>query len=120
MACEIEGVVIALLEPKSGVGAGGKEWKNRVFVIETESEYPKKCAFTGMGKVLEYVDKLIIGQKVKVQFNPESREWEGRYFTDNKAWKIEVTAEASAPLEPMYSNGAPDLGAPVSEDDLPF
>jgi hypothetical protein len=120
MACEIEGVVISLLEPKSGTSAGGKEWKNRVFVIETESEYPKKCAFTGMGKILDYVDKLIIGQKVKVYFNPESREWESRWFTDNKAWKIEVTEEAPALLEPMYSNTEPELGLPVLDDDLPF
>ena len=118
MACEIEGVVIDILEPKSGTSAGGKEWKNRVFVIETESEYPKKCAFTGMGKVLEHVDKLAIGQKVKVNFNPESREWEGRYFTDNKVWKVEVIGEASAPLEPISQ--IPDLAPPVSEEDLPF
>lgn len=120
MACEIDGVVIDILEPKSGTSAGGKEWKNRVFVIETESDYPKKCAFTAMGKVLEHVDKLAIGQKVKVNFNPESREWEGRWFTDNKVWKVEVIGEASAPLEPIHSNQAPDLGPPVSEEDLPF
>jgi hypothetical protein len=47
-----------------------------------------------MGPVLDFVDKLNIGDKVKVHFNAESREWESKWFTDNKAWKIEVTYKA--------------------------
>ena len=45
---EIQGKVIAVMEPKSGVSARG-EWKAQDYVIETHDAYPRKMVFSVFG-----------------------------------------------------------------------
>jgi hypothetical protein len=57
-----------------------------------------------------------------VFFDLESREYNGKWYTDAKAWKIEGASSGSgssdAP-EPVYDEVAP-LPAATEKDDLPF
>lgn len=59
-----------------------------------------------------------------IDFDLESREFNGRWYTDVKPWKIEATnATASQDTPPQY-NGfvapAPPFEAENPADDLPF
>jgi hypothetical protein len=43
---------------------------------------------------LKIVSGLRSGQDVTVQFNIESREYNGKYYTNATAWKIEAVANS--------------------------
>lgn len=68
----------------------GKEWQSQSYVLETESEKDKQsCLFEvfGADKIRQF--DLHVGDRVKVTFDMEARESNGRYFGHNRAWKVE-------------------------------
>lgn len=110
MSNEITGKVIKILPEQTGQGQFGK-WVKQEFVIETTDKYPKKVCFTTWGDKTDDLKKIFPGDTVTVSFNPESREYNERWYTDLKAWKIQKEgAEQSAEM-----NDAP----PFSENDIP-
>jgi hypothetical protein len=114
MSLQVTGKVIAIMPSQTGNGSKG-QWIKQEFVIETADQYPKKIAFSAWGeKVVGYVDTLKNGDDVTISFNPESREYNGKWFTDLRAWKIEKKGEAS-----VQKTG---IGVPQASDDedLPF
>ena len=58
-------------------------------IVETEGQFPKKVCFSIWGDKIN-VSQLQIGNKLKIEFDIESREYKGKWFTDIKAWKIEL------------------------------
>lgn len=82
---EIKGRVIQVLDTVTGMGKNG-EWKKTGFVIETSGEYTKKVCLSLFNKDL----LARVGQTVEVSFEPESREYNGRWYTECKAWKVQV------------------------------
>ena len=122
MALSIKGKVQQILKPESGVSRAGKEWKKQEFVIETEEQYPRKVCFTLFGEKVDLVNGLEAGQDVEVSFNVESREYNGRWFHNINAWKIEKPQEENLP-EPPPEFRMEDIPPEPSEDeanDLPF
>lgn len=121
---ELQGKVIQLLEEQSGEGRNGK-WRKREYVIETGGQYPHKVCFNLWGdKIDQFPMKL--GDDVTVFFELESRDFNGRWYTDVKAWKIEqiskgvTNVNSPQSLDPDFSS-PPDLEIPPpGEDDLPF
>jgi hypothetical protein len=114
---EIIGTIKLVLEPETGEGRNG-QWKKQQFVIETDSEYSKSLCFTVWGDKVDFTT-INIGDKVKVLFDVESREYNGRWFTDAKAWKAEKLNQENGfvPPEPKM----PDENFEAEEgDDLPF
>jgi len=109
---QITGRIAEILPLQSGQGKNGKPWSKQDFIIETDGEYPKSVCFTAWG------EKIIpnIGTSVTVRFDPESREYNGKWYTDLKAWKIESDGNIAGTPPPVE---VPDDMASVS-DDLPF
>ncbi len=95
---EIVGKIIAALPEQGGTSAKGNVWKKRDYVLETQETYPKKVAFNFFGdRVDQY--PLQVGQMVKIYFDIDSREYNGRWYVDIRAWKAEdpnLTAPAQA------------------------
>lgn len=91
---EIKGKVKSVLPVESGAGKNGKEWKRQDFIIEfMDGEFSKILALTARtDNALNIASKLKAGQDVTVQFNIESREYNGKYYTNATAWKIEAAA----------------------------
>jgi hypothetical protein len=115
---KIEARIIEIQEVKTGTSAGGKEWSNQIFVVETDDRYPKKTAFQASGKLLDDVKRLAIGQKITVFFDVVSRNYEDRWYTQANAWKIDGIGASVVPGASQEVTTA----APISEtgDDLPF
>jgi hypothetical protein len=114
---EISGNIIQVLPMQSGEGKNGP-WKKQDFVIETEGTYPKKVCISMWGdKIDENLIKM--GTKINASIEVESREYNGRWYTDVKAWKIEgsvgATQPTNAPAAPVEIPAAME-----GEDDLPF
>ena len=91
---EIQGKIIQVNEIQSGESARGT-WKKREFIIETEGKYPKKVCIVLFG---DAVDNFQVSQneEVKASISVESREYNGRWYTDVKAWKVEQLSSTSS------------------------
>jgi hypothetical protein len=115
MSFEITGILHKVLPLESGTGSRGS-WQKQVFVIKTTDQYPKELAFEVWGDKAESAGKLKAGKSIKVFFNVESREWNGKYNSSLKAWRWEVSKE-DFPEEEM-SQEKPII-TPLDQD-LPF
>lgn len=115
---ELQGKCIAALAIESGTSKSGNAWQKQNFVIETAGQYPKKVCFQLFGDKVN--DCPNVGEEVKVSFDPESREWNGRWFTQLNAWKVERQQTAQpAPQQPAYAQPAP-AAPPADDSELPF
>lgn len=126
MALDILGTVIQVLPVVTGTSAKGT-WSKQDFILETDGKYPKKVAITLWGQ--ESIDKydLVEGMKVTAFLELDSREYQGKWFTNVKAWKIQWDEQKrpdfpSAKKVEQQDNKWPQ--GPVVDttatDDLPF
>jgi hypothetical protein len=108
--------LVQLLPLQTGTGKNG-QWKKQDIIVETEGQYPKKVCISIWGdKINESV--LQVGSQLTISFDVESREYNSRWYTDVKAWKIEP-AGTSTPA-PADGETYFDGGEMESKDDLPF
>lgn len=132
MALELVGKLIKTLPVQSGTSARGA-WSKQDFVIETQDQYPKKVCVAAWGERVNELSTAAEGDLLKVSFNVESREFNERWYTDVKAWRIEkqaagaVAGSSAQPTSPAQGAAVPPppaddpFGAPSQEaDDLPF
>jgi hypothetical protein len=120
MSMEIKGKVIQLLQPQTGMGKKG-QWKKQEFILETQSQYPKKVCLSVWGdKIDQY--KLNTGDQVTVAVDLESREYNGRWYTEARAWKIDKNGSAgSSNANESFPVGDEPFNVNQSNtDDLPF
>lgn len=122
MALSIKGKVDQILKPESGVSRAGKEWSKQEFVIETDDQFPRKVCFTLFGDKTSLIDGLSAGQEVDVSFNLESREYNGKWFHNINAWKIEKPSSENLPDVPpeFRMEDVPPEPADDQTNDLPF
>ena len=119
---EIKGKIIEILPEKSGQSANG-EWRKQEYVLETESSYPKKICFMAWGdKIGEF--NLKQGENVEVSIDLESREYNGRWYTDVKAWRVNredlgsYGADTSESQDRIETENGTTL--PLDDGDIPF
>lgn len=125
MDVTITGTVVDVLEEKSGESANGP-WRKQDFILETEGQYPRKVCITQWGEKIEEFD-VEEGETLTAHVDIESREYEGRWYTDVKAWKVERAggsgaerSEGDAPAaggDEVWDGSEEDA---VPDDDLPF
>jgi len=120
MALELQGKFIQLLEKQSGAGKNGSQWEKQDFIVETMEQYPKKVCISAWGDKVNEVSGVRPGDVLKVSFNVESREYNGRWYTDLRAWRIsrEGASQPSVPGPPSFDEIAPMGGEELN--DLPF
>ena len=125
MDIQITGEVIEVLEEQSGTGKNGP-WRKQEFILETEGQYPKKICVTQWGDRIDEFD-VQEGERITAHVDLQSREYEGRWYTDVKAWKVERPAEGNGgggPGDPLADSPEFDRfdeEADTGEtDDLPF
>lgn len=101
------------------------------FVVTTEEQYPQDILFSLNKERTEFINNFNVGDTVLVRFDVRGREWQGKYFVNLVAWKLEeASAAAPADASPAMEQAPPNPGAfpkvdPVDvnteeEDDLPF
>ena len=123
---EFEGVVYKIMPATKGTSARG-DWQRQEVIFELPQEFSRKICVIFFNKESE-VARLREGMTCTVSVNIESREFNGKWYTDVRAWCVQPKEEtpAAPPMpdmppfgdEPQYG-GAP--AAPMAEvDDLPF
>jgi len=123
MSMQVKGTLIQKLRPESGVSKAGKEWSKQDFVIETNEQFPKKICFTLFGDKTSLIGGISEGTEVEVFFTVESRDFNGKWYHNINAWKIENAAATSQArnFPPEFSGGdIPPEPMDDSGNDLPF
>jgi hypothetical protein len=111
--------LIQMLPLQTGTGKNG-QWKKQDIIVETEGQYPKKVCVSIWGdKINEGLLKA--GAMLNISFDVESREYNSRWYTDVKAWKVEAAGDA----KPAADNGSGDVyfdegQMQEGKEDLPF
>ena len=109
---QLSGKLIQVLPLQSGAGKNGP-WKKQDIIVETEGTYPKKVCISIWGDKINE-SQLVTGAQLNISFDIESREYNGRWYTDVKAWKVETGTPGGNQTE--YIDGTPE----EPKDDLPF
>lgn len=95
---EISGKIIQVLPEQGGVSkTSGKEWKLQAYVLETQEQFPKKVHFEVFGEDRIKANPCQLDDVVTVSFDIESREFNGRWYTSIRAWKIQQGVVEAAP-----------------------
>ena len=116
---EVVGKIIQVLPAQEGVGRNGNPWKVQPYVLETLDQYPRKVHFEVFGEERIKQNPCEIDQLVTVSFDIESREFNGRWYTSIRAWRIQqgdttqVAAAAPAAAPVAAPTAAPVAAAPA-------
>ena len=124
----ISGKVVQVLPIQTGTSKAGNPWQKQEFVIDQGGQYPRKVCISLFGDNVAKIPQ--VGQDVMVSVDIDSREFNGRWYTEIKAWNVVqagaqqaapapqqvATAPAAAPAQPQPAP-APQAGV---ADDLPF
>lgn len=108
---EIVGKIISVLPEQSGIAKNGNPWKVQAYVLETTEQYPRKVHFEVFGEDRIKQNPCAIDQLVTVSFDIESREFNGRWYTSIRAWRI-VQGDTTQPAQPAQVAPAPAPAAP--------
>ena len=118
---DITGKIIDILPEVTGQSKNGT-WKKQDFVIETQDEYPKKVCISTWGDKIN-INSFQPNDNIKVYFNLESKEYNSRWYTTARAWKIEKETQQDSNNNQSAVPPPSDV-PPANEndefDDLPF
>jgi len=123
----LKGKLVQVLPLQTGEGKNG-QWRKQDVIIETEGQYPKKVCIAIWGDRINE-QQLQVGTELEFSYDIESREYNGRWYTDVKAWKVDTLgAGGSSQQQPTSGNysqptapAAPQVNANTEvQDDLPF
>ncbi len=121
---EITGKIIQVLPPRTGTSARtGSEWVCGQYVLETMEQYPKKIFFEVFGSERIQQFNIQVGESLTVSFDIESREYNGRWFTSIRAFKVDRSGAQPAPLGETLAEPIVPPFEPSGESDgtdLPF
>ncbi|MDE6072277.1 MAG: DUF3127 domain-containing protein [Muribaculaceae bacterium] len=117
---EIEGKIIMDLPEEGGTSKAGNVWRKKSYVLETMGQYPRKAKFDIFGDRIDNFH-FEIGKTYKVQVDVESREFNGRWYTDLRAFSAQETnlAPTGAPQPAQQPFGGAPAPAPATPAD-PF
>ncbi len=120
MSVELKGRMIKKLPVMNGESRNGNKWEKQDFVIETEEQYPKKVCISVWGDRVRELEKFREGDMVLASVNIESREYNERWYTDIRAWRLQQ--DEAGTLPPLPPEAQTDDSAMMDDPagDLPF
>ena len=135
---EIQGKVVRLGALTEGTSARGA-WRKQELIIETIEQYPKQVCLVCWGDRVAEAQNFTPGQIIKAQISIESREFNGKWYTDVRPFRFDIDAPQQAqqfqqpmqqPMMQPQQFAAPSYeqnNIPVTDyfqtdngDDLPF
>jgi hypothetical protein len=111
---QLIGKLIKLLPLQTGKGKNG-EWKKQDIIIESNDLIPKNICISIWGDKIN-ADLLQIGNILKLNVDIESREYNNKWYTDIKAWKIQSPEDTSR--QQYMSNHTFHSDDATGEDDV--
>lgn len=102
---EMTGTVKTIFEPMTFASGFTK----REFLLTMEDDYPQDVKFSCVKERAAQLDNVTLGERVSVAFRVRCREWQGKYFVDLEAFRIDkkesdgttIEYESGGSVEPM-------------------
>jgi single-strand DNA-binding protein len=115
MALELEGVLLQKFDTQKVKDS----FQKREFILETSESYPQKIKFELTQDKCSLLDNKKVGDQLKVSFNIRGSEWQGKYFTNLQAWRLEdgYSPKKKGDSSEDEDDSPTDYG---DGDDLPF
>ena len=140
---ELTGKIIAEFNERGGISSRtGNEWKAKSYVLEVPGDFPRKLAFDVFGTDRLQAFNIQVGELLTVHFDIDAREYNGRWYNDVRAFRIDRGQTAPTPAPEAATQTAPQVTpqaaplpqtapqmppidttpfeAPSATDDLPF
>lgn len=134
---ELKGLLAHIGDVETITLRNGGEMRKRTVVIDYKSgQFDRKAAFVvQVDSVNAEVNNMRLGDEVTMHYNIESREWNGKWFTDLKVWRIvatngttnNATSATNVPTMPStpaaaakYQSDNHPANQTGYQDDLPF
>ena len=100
---EVIGKVKAMLAPETYKTRDGSEVSTSRILVTTDAKFkPDICFQISNEKAKENLKGLNVGDEINVSYNLNSREYNGKWYHNVNAWKIEK------------------IGGEMDNDDVPF
>lgn len=120
MRIQIKGTFLKSTK-QTGTSAKGNQWeKYEVIIVDTEN---KELQVTLFGDKFAFVSKLETGTEVDIVAFLESKEYNGRYFTNISGVELKTVNEENKKEAEAVAGGAKmdeQFEKSLVEDDLPF
>ena len=113
---ELTGKVTQILAAQTGEGKNGT-WRKQEFILETDGTYPKKICVSVWGDKIDTFS-LKVGASLTASIEIESREYNSRWFTEVKAWKIAFGQQSNS--NPPATNQHNSNLSTDDDGELPF
>lgn len=123
---EFIGNLIKRIDLREGDNQNG-HWKIATYLLETVEMYPKRMAvevFDGNSARCAQWDAMV-GKNVKVTFDIDAREWNGKWYNSIKAFGIRENVSPTAHADGNAAGGGPQpagkaagTGAPKLGEDM--
>ena len=104
--------IVKLIEDTQTFESG---FQKREFVVTTEERYPQDIKFEVTKDKVELLDSLSVGDAVSVSFNLRGNEYNGKYYVNLQAWRIEsekgevVATQEQATLDGSIEEDVDDI-----------
>jgi len=115
----LTGTVKKVLDEQSGESRNGP-WRKKEFILQTDGNYPKDVCIVQWG---DNIDQFNVqeGERLTAHIDIASREYNGRWYTDVKAWRVERdSGQPTSQVPPDEDPFPPSQASDDPDDDLPF
>ena len=115
-----------------GTSARGA-WRKQELIVETIEQYPKQVCLICWGDTIDAIANLEAGQMIQCGISIESREFNGKWYTDVRAFGLGLVSSATQQAVIEQPAPTPPQPAPAPQptyqqadffteqaDDLPF
>ena len=106
---QITGTLAHKLEKINGKSQNG-EWQKQEFIISVGDKYPKQVCLSAWGERCDELENIQIGDTVTAELEISSREYNGKWYTEARAWKflnINQAPKVQESTQPVQSNAYP-------------
>ena len=116
---EIVGKITQVLPAQEGVSkTTGNPWKIQSYILETMEQYPRKVCFEIFGEDKIKNNPCNVDDIVTVSFDIESREFNGRWYTSIRAWRVQQ-GDMTAQAAPVAAGAPAPQTAPAAPQAAP-
>lgn len=113
---ELIAVLVSKTKVESGTSTNGNAWKRRTAIFQTigDQRFQKTVAVSCLNQMCDTIERYQVGNLLKVQVEADSHEFEGKWFTELRAWQIKP-----AYTVPGVNDTANETGSSPSGTEMP-
>lgn len=86
-------ILTRILPTESGTTESGKAWRRCTALFETVEQFPRQVAVSFLNDLVNVIGRYKPGHLLKVRMNAESHEFNGKYYTELRAWNVKPAYE---------------------------